>query len=187
MRFDYGKLIGRKAIVYQKTDAAQDLTRRRPPLRRESPASAVPLRSSPDRDVVYQPEPTSDQGACMSQAIVSDAAPKQAGPYSHAVRTGNLLFCSGQGPYEPGTGRIPESFEDQVRQTLRNLAAVAEAAGGSLDRAVRVGVYLRDMQSFAALNAVYAEFFHEPYPARTTVQSSMRIDVEIDAVIELDD
>ena len=122
----------------------------------------------------------------MSRAINAEAAPPQAGPYSHAVRTGNLVFLSGQGPFDPVTGAIPERFEDQVRQTLNNLAAVAEAAGGTLARSVRVGVYLQQMENFAAMNAVYEEFFPEPYPARTTVQSAMRIEVEIDAVIELD-
>ncbi|HEX7084572.1 MAG TPA: RidA family protein [Gaiellaceae bacterium] len=121
----------------------------------------------------------------MSRAIDADAAPKKAGPYSHAVRSGNLVFCSGQGPFDPATGAIPERFEDQVRQTLRNLATVAEAAGGSLAHAIRVGVYLRDMANFPALNEVYAEFFPEPRPARTTVQSNLRIEVEIDAVLEL--
>lgn len=119
----------------------------------------------------------------MSTPINAEAAPPQAGPYSHAVRTGNLVFLSGQGPFDPVTGAIPESFEDQVRQTLANLATVAEAAGGSLARAVRVGVYLRELENFAAM---YAEYFTEPYPARTTIQSSMRIGVEIDAVLELD-
>ena len=121
----------------------------------------------------------------MSRAIDADAAPKKAGPYSHAVRSGNLVFCSGQGPFDPATGSIPERFEDQVRQTLRNLATVAEAAGGSLAHAIRVGVYLRDMANFPALNEVYAEFFPEPRPARTTVQSNLRIEVEIDAVLEV--
>lgn len=121
----------------------------------------------------------------MSQAIHAPAAPPPAGPYSHAVRTGNLVFLAGQGPFDPQTGGIPEAFEEQVRQTLQNLAAVAEAAGGSLANAVRVGVYLRDMANFAALNEVYVEFFPEPRPARTTIQSSMRIEVEIDAVLEL--
>ena len=121
----------------------------------------------------------------MSRAIDVEAAPKKAGPYSHAVQTGNIVFCSGQGPFDPVTNEIPERFEDQVRQTLRNLATVAEAAGGSLAHAVRVGVYLKDMANFAALNEVYAEFFPEPRPARTTVQSSLRIEVEIDAVLEI--
>lgn len=121
----------------------------------------------------------------MSEATDSNAAPPKAGPYSHAVRTGNIVFLSGQGPFDPATGAIPDAFDEQVRQTLRNLAAVAEAAGGSLAHAVRVGVYLRDMENFAAMNDVYAEFFQEPYPARTTTQSGIRIPIEIDAVLEL--
>jgi len=121
----------------------------------------------------------------MSEAIHADGAPPQAGPYSHAVRTGNLVFLAGQGPFDPATGVIPEAFEDQVRQTLENLATVAAAAGGSLQDAVRVGVYLRTMDDFPALNPVYTEFFAEPYPARTTIQSNMKIPVEIDAVLEL--
>lgn len=121
----------------------------------------------------------------MAHAFDAAAAPAKAGPYSHAVRTGNVVFLSGQGPFDPKTGAIPEGFAEQTRQTLRNLAAVAEAAGGSLAHAIRVGVYLRDMENFAALNAVYPEFFREPYPARTTIQSGIRIPIEIDAVLEL--
>lgn len=121
----------------------------------------------------------------MSDAIHSNSAPRQAGPYSQAVRTGRLVFLSGQGPSDPVTGTIPKRFEDQVRQTLRNLSAVAEAASASLADAVRVGVYLRDMSNFAVTNEVYREFFREPYPARTTIQSAMRIEIEIDAVLEV--
>jgi reactive intermediate/imine deaminase len=122
----------------------------------------------------------------MSRAINAEAAPPQAGPYSHAVRTGNLVFLAGQGPFDPDGGPRPETFEEQARLTFRNLATVAEAAGGSLADAVRVGVYLEDMDNFAAMNTVYAEFFTEPYPARTTIQSSMKISIEVDAVLELD-
>ncbi len=121
----------------------------------------------------------------MSDAIDAAKAPAKAGPYSHAVRSGDLVFVSGQGPFDPETGEIPEGFAEQVRQTLRNLATVAEAAGGSLGDAVRIGVYLREIENFAAMNEVYAEFFPEPRPARTTVQSSLRIPVEIDAILEL--
>lgn len=121
----------------------------------------------------------------MAHAYDSDAAPPKAGPYSHAVRTGNVVFLSGQGPFDPATGAIPDDFDEQARQTLRNLAAAAAAAGGSLADAVRVGVYLREIESFAAMNEVYAEFFQEPYPARTTIQSGIRIPIEIDAVLEL--
>jgi 2-iminobutanoate/2-iminopropanoate deaminase len=121
----------------------------------------------------------------MSDAVHADGAPPPAGPYSHAVRSGRLVFLAGQGPFDPSTGTIPDAFEEQVRQTLENLATVAAAAGGSLDDAVRVGVYLRTMDDFPALNPVYREFFTEPYPARTTIQSDMNIPIEIDAVLEL--
>ena len=121
----------------------------------------------------------------MSKAINAAEAPPQAGPYSHAVQTGNLVFLAGQGPFDPAGGPRPETFEEQARLTFRNLAAVAEAVGGSLANAVRVGVYLQDMDNFAAMNTVYAEFFTEPYPARTTIQSSMKISIEVDAVLEL--
>jgi len=121
----------------------------------------------------------------MARAIQADAAPAQAGPYSHAVGTGNLIFLSGQGPFEPDGSGIPDGFEAQARRTFENLAIVAKAAGGSLANVVRVGVYLQDMENFAAMNSVYAEFFSEPYPARTTIQSSMKIAIEIDAVLEL--
>ena len=117
--------------------------------------------------------------------IHAPAAPAQAGPYSHAVRTGSLVFLSGQGPNDPATGDIAASFEDQARQTLSNLAAVATSAGGSLDDAVRVGVYLRDMANFDVMNRVYGEFFSAPYPARTTIQSDMPIEIEIDAVLAI--
>ena len=118
-------------------------------------------------------------------SIHAEAAPPAAGPYSHAIRTGNLVFLAGQGPFDPATGTIPDAIEDQVRQMFRNLATVAEAAGTSLANAVRVGVYLRTMDDFAAMNGVYTEFFTEPYPVRTTIQSNMNIPVEADAVLEL--
>jgi 2-iminobutanoate/2-iminopropanoate deaminase len=121
----------------------------------------------------------------LSHAYDSASAPPKAGPYSHAVRTGNIVFLAGQGPVDPATGAAPERIEDQVRQTLRNLSVAAEAAGCSLANAVRVGVYLRDLANFAVMNEVYREFFTEPYPARTTIQSDMRIEVEVDAVLEV--
>ena len=121
----------------------------------------------------------------MSRAFDAAAAPPKAGPYSHGVQTGNIVFLAGQGPFDPDGGPMPESFEEQARLTFANLAAVAEAAGGSLADAVRVGVYLRTMDDFAAMNAIYAEFFTNPYPARTTIQSNLNISIEVDAVLEL--
>jgi 2-iminobutanoate/2-iminopropanoate deaminase len=119
-------------------------------------------------------------------SIRSDAAPPPGGPYSQAIRSGGFLFLAGQGPFRPDGSKVEGSFEEQARQTLRNLEAVAAAAGASLADAVRVGVYLRDMSNFAALNRVYAEFFREPMPARTTIQSDLPgFEIEVDAVLAM--
>jgi 2-iminobutanoate/2-iminopropanoate deaminase len=119
--------------------------------------------------------------------VLSKEAPPPGGPYSQAIRSGGFLFLAGQGPFRPDGTKVESSFEDQARQTFRNLEAVAAAAGGSLANAVRVGVYLRDMANFAAMNKVYAEFLREPMPARTTIQSNLPgFDIEVDAIIAMD-
>jgi reactive intermediate/imine deaminase len=116
----------------------------------------------------------------------SSDAPPPAGPYSQAIRSGGFLFLSGQGPFRPDGSKVETSFEDQARQTFRNLEAVAAAAGASLADAVRVGVYLRDMANFAVMNRVYAEFLREPMPVRTTIQSNLPgFDIEVDAIIAM--
>src|SRR6267143_5684887 len=118
--------------------------------------------------------------------IRSDGAPAPGGPYSQAIRSGGFLFLAGQGPFRTDGSKVEGSFEDQARQTFRNLEAVASAAGASLADAVRVGVYLRDMSNFAALNRVYPEFFRDPMPARTTIQSDLPgFEIEVDAVLAM--
>jgi len=113
-------------------------------------------------------------------------APPAGGPYSHAIKSAGLVFLAGQGPFRKDGSRVEGSFEEQARQTFENLEAVAAAAGASLADAVRVGVYLRDMSNFPAMNSIYREFFREPYPARTTVQSDLPgFDIEVDAIISL--
>jgi 2-iminobutanoate/2-iminopropanoate deaminase len=124
------------------------------------------------------------------QSISTDAAPAAIGPYSQAVRTGDLLFCSGQIPLEPSTGElVKDEIEGQARRCLQNLAAVAEAAGGSLANAVRCTVYLTDMNDFARVNEVYGEFFGgDDPPARVAIAAAALpkgADVEIDAIISL--
>jgi 2-iminobutanoate/2-iminopropanoate deaminase len=124
------------------------------------------------------------------QTISTDGAPAAIGPYSQGMRSGDLLFCSGQIPLEPSTGElVKDDIEGQARRCLQNLAAVAEAAGGSLANAVRCTVYLTDMNDFARVNEVYAEFFgdDEP-PARVAVAAAALpkgADVEIDAIVAL--
>ena len=120
----------------------------------------------------------------MKQAFIADDAPTPAGPYSHAVRAGDMIYLAGQGPFDPETGKQPETFKEQVRLTFENLERTARSAGASLADAVRIGVYLRDMDDFAAMNEVYAERVPEPYPVRTTIQSDLPgLAVEIDAVL----
>jgi 2-iminobutanoate/2-iminopropanoate deaminase len=120
------------------------------------------------------------------ERVTTEAAPPPGGAYSQAIRVGDLLFLAGQGPFGPDGSFVGGSVANQTRQTLANLDAVARAAGGSLARAVRVGVYLSSLESFAEMNTAYGEFFEEPFPARTTIQSDLiGFDVEIDAVVWL--
>ena len=122
------------------------------------------------------------------QPFTSASAPQPSGAYSQAIGAGGFVFLSGQGPFTPD-GEVPEGgFGAQVRQVFANLAAVAEASGGSLADAVRVGVYLHDMADFPAMNAIYRETFPEPLPARTTIQTPLPgFGIEVDVVLHLGD
>ena len=124
------------------------------------------------------------------QAIATDRAPAAIGPYSQAVRRGNTVYLSGQIPLDPATGQLIEGdIAAHTRRVFANLRAVCDAAGGSLDDVVRVGIYLMDLDDFAAVNAVMAEHFTAPYPARSTIQVSglpRGARVEIDAILAFD-
>jgi 2-iminobutanoate/2-iminopropanoate deaminase len=123
------------------------------------------------------------------EVVSALGAPDAVGPYSHAVKGGGLLFCSGQVPLDPGTGKLVEgSIGDQTRRCLENLQVVAAAGGASLDDAVRMGIYVTDMSTFAEVNEAYAAFFEDGPPARSTVGVAslpLGARVEIDAVIAL--
>lgn len=122
-------------------------------------------------------------------AISTADAPAAIGPYSQAIRHGDLLWCSGQIPLDPASGElISGDAAAQARRCLESLAAVAREAGGSLNAALRCTVYLTDLADFGAVNEVYAEFMGDPAPARVCVQVGALprgADVEIDAVIAL--
>jgi reactive intermediate/imine deaminase len=124
------------------------------------------------------------------QPIHSDAAPAAIGPYSQAVRHGNTVYLSGQIPLDPATGQIVEGdIAVHARRAFDNLRAVCAAAGGSFANVVRVGLYLTDLGQFAAVNAVMAEYFEAPYPARSTIEVSALprgAQFEVDAVMVLD-
>ena len=120
--------------------------------------------------------------------IKTTAAPAAIGPYSQAIISGTMLFASGQIPLNPETGEIPEGVEAQARQALTNVKNLIEAAGGSMDKVVKTSVFIKDMNDFAKINEIYAEFFTEPYPARSCVEvARLPKDVllEIETITEL--
>ena len=127
----------------------------------------------------------------MSRQIITSAkAPAAIGPYSQAVRAGNTVYFSGQLPLDPATGDIVAGdVQAQARRAFDNLKAVAEEAGGSLDRMVRLGLYLTDLGEFAKVNAVMQEYFQAPFPARSTIEVAglpKGAAFEVDAVMILD-
>src|SRR6478752_7122618 len=104
------------------------------------------------------------------ETVTAEGAPAAAGPYSHAVKSAGLVFCSGQVPIDPATGSLVEgSIGDRTRRCLDNLAVVAAAAGASLEDAVRMGIYVTDMTSFKEVNEAYGTYFPDGPPARSTV------------------
>mgnify|MGYP000134111308 CR=1 FL=1 len=119
------------------------------------------------------------------EVIVTDKAPLPVGPYSQAIKAGNLIFVAGQGPIDPRTRQIiGNTIEEQTEATLKNIKAILEEAGSSMENVVKVTVYLNSMEDFEAMNKVYSRFFKEKPPARTTIQAKLwrNIMVEIDAI-----
>ena len=115
-------------------------------------------------------------------------APAAIGPYSQAITIGNLLFTSGQIPIDPATGNIPEGVEAQARQALTNVKNLIAAGGGKIENTVKTTVFIQNMSDFGKINEIYAEFFTEPFPARSCVEVvKLPKDVllEIEAIVEL--
>ena len=109
----------------------------------------------------------------MREVISTDKGPKAIGPYSQAIKANGLIFISGQGAGDPTTGKIVEGgVAEQTARCLENIKAILEAAGSSLDRAVRVGVFLKDVNDFEKMNEVYARYFPVNPPARTTIEAA---------------
>jgi 2-iminobutanoate/2-iminopropanoate deaminase len=126
----------------------------------------------------------------VKEIVATERAPRAIGPYSQAVRAGNLLFCSGQIPIDPATGEfVSGGVAEQTEQVMCNLSAVLEAAGTDLNQVVKTTVFLAEMDDFTAMNEVYGRFFGENPPARATVQAARLprdAKVEIEAMAVLD-
>lgn len=125
----------------------------------------------------------------MKDIIKTESAPNTIGPYSQAVRANGFVFCSGQIPLDPETGQfVADGIREQTEQVLRNLMAVLEAAGTSLDRVVKTTVFLSNLNDFGAMNEVYARFFDENCPARSTIEAGRlprdaRVEIEVIALV----
>ncbi len=123
------------------------------------------------------------------QTIHSDDAPAAIGTYSQAIRSGDLVFLSGQIPLDPASMKIVGGdFEDRARRVFDNLRAVAGAAGGNLNQVVKLTIYLTDLSNFATINSVMEDYFDQPYPARAAVGVASLpkgVDVEADAILAL--
>ncbi len=118
------------------------------------------------------------------KTVSSTHAPKAIGPYSHAVWTGSLLYCSGQAAVDPAIGKLVEGgIGEQTQQTFNNLEAVLTDAGLSMEDVIKVNVYLTSMSNFAGMNAVYQTRFSAPYPARTTVVVA---ELPLNALVEIE-
>ena len=124
----------------------------------------------------------------MKEIVSTPKAPAAVGPYSQAVKCGGLIYVSGQLPLDPATGKMPEATTDQARQSLSNVKAILEAAGSSLDKVLRVGIFMTDLADFKPVNEIYATFFTGDCPARATVQVAalpLGAKIEIEAVAEV--
>ena len=125
------------------------------------------------------------------ETVTAVGAPQAVGPYSHAVKSGGLIFLSGQTPIDPDTGKLVEGdIGAQTKRCLENLAIVAAAAGATLEDAVRCGIYVTDMATFKDVNAAYGDYFGDAPPARSTIGVAslpLGADVEIDAILAVPD
>ena len=120
----------------------------------------------------------------QKEIIFTENAPKPIGPYSQAVKAGNLVFLSGQIAIDPKSGKIVEGFEAQARLVLENVKAVLEAAGSSIDKVIKANIYLVDLGKFGEFNSIYAEYFGESKPARACVEVS-RLPKEVEVEMEV--
>tara|TARA_R110001583_G_scaffold85821_3_gene224873 strand:- start:6678 stop:7067 length:390 start_codon:yes stop_codon:yes gene_type:complete len=125
----------------------------------------------------------------MKSIITTDQAPSAIGTYSQAVKVNNTVYLSGQIPLIPETMTIVEGgFAEQTEQVFKNISAVCEAAGGSINDMVKVNIFMTDLSNFATVNEIMAKYFQKPYPARAAIQISKLpkdVDIEIDGILEL--
>lgn len=120
--------------------------------------------------------------------ISTNNAPAAIGPYSQAIVSGNLVYCSGQIPINPQTGEIPQGVQQQAHQALTNVKNLLSAAGTSIEKVIKTSVFIKDMNDFTAINEIYAQYFTEPFPARSCVEVARLpkdVLIEIEVIAEI--
>ena len=147
----------------------------------------TPPASKDNTPLVQPPQKTANKtrGKTARRKVLTDKAPRAAGPYSQAIISGGTIYVSGQGPSDPKTGKIDAvTFEDQAIQVFENIKAILEAAGSSMAKVLRVNVYLADLEDFAKMNEVYRRYFTGDFPARTTIgaQLLLKMLIEVDCM-----
>jgi 2-iminobutanoate/2-iminopropanoate deaminase len=134
--------------------------------------------------LVLRPALPGLDGGIMREVVATENAPKPIGPYSQAIKANGFIFLSGQTPLDPATQQlVAGGVAEQTERTLKNLETILKVAGSSMDKVVRCGVFLKDMNDFAAMNEVYGKFFRNNPPARTTVQAAR---LPKDCMVEID-
>ncbi|MFY9555904.1 MAG: Rid family detoxifying hydrolase [Blastocatellia bacterium] len=125
-------------------------------------------------------KPTQSKRGKSKKKVSTERAPQPIGPYSQAIVAGETIYVAGQGPFDPKTGKMPATFEDQAVQVLENIKAIVEGAGATLGDVVKVNVYLADLANFAKMNEIYKRYFTGDYPARATVGAQLLRDMGIE-------
>jgi len=115
-----------------------------------------------------------------TRKVSTERAPKPVGPYSQAMVAGNTIYVAGQGPFDPKTGKMPTTFEEQAVQVFENIKAIVIAGGATMADVVKVNVYLADLANFSKMNEVYKRYFTEEYPARATVGAQLLLEMGIE-------
>lgn len=147
----------------------------------------TPPVSNDNAPLVKPPQPTANKtrGKTGRRRVLTDKAPRPAGPYSQAIISGGTIYVAGQGPTDPKSGKIDAvTFEDQAIQVFENVKAILESTGSSLSKVLRVNVYLADLEDFAKMNEVYRRYFTGDFPARTTIGAQLlqKMLIEVDCI-----
>lgn len=167
--------VAQSQIVSAQSRSSSMSGKQTPPASKGNTAPALSPKTTPNKT----------RGKSARRKVLTDNAPRPAGPYSQAIISGGTIYVAGQTPTDPKTGKIEAvTFEDQAIQVFENIKAILEAAGSSMAKVLRVNVYLADLEDFAKMNEVYRRYFTADFPARTTIGAQLlqKMLIEVDCI-----